>query len=141
MSISSPRSALATVAAVLVACCAATRPAAAQQALAVHATAGGATVRPVALYRFATPIEAGLPTQVTIADSAGALVASYRLAGDRAVRPLTVAVLDADLVLQGEAPAGLLTLVLERQNDVPAGAVAGRWALGARQGALRGRTR
>jgi len=131
---SSTRPALVVLAAALAA--AAARPAAAQDGAAAHAT-----VRPVAVYRFATPREPGLPTQVIVADSAGALVASYHLGGDRIARPLTVAVLDADLVLQGEAPAGLLTLVLERQNDAPAGTVAGRWALGARQGTLRGRAR
>jgi hypothetical protein len=115
------------------------RPTAAPRAAA--AVAVRAAARPLAVYRFADAREALLPTEVTVGDSAGTLVAHYRLAGERAVRPLAVTVIGSDLVLQAEAPAGLLTLVLDRQNgDAAEGMLSGRWTLGSRSGALRGRT-
>jgi hypothetical protein len=129
-------------------CALAVRPAAAQQAATAEnarpvvqqaAAADSAPLRTVAAYRFAAVRDAGLPTQVTVADSVGELVASFRLANDRAERPMAVDVIATDLVLQGETPSGPLTVLLYRQNDGDsAGAVAGRWWLGARQGELRG---
>jgi hypothetical protein len=96
--------------------------------------------RTVAAYRFAALGRAGLPAEVTVADSAGQIVASYRLSGDRAAHPMVVTAFDTDLVLQGETPSGVLTLQLYRQNDPQAaGAVTGRWWLGSQRGELRGR--
>jgi hypothetical protein len=97
--------------------------------------------RPVATYHLAAGRDAGLPARVTVSDSAGALVASYQPAAGGAARALAVAVLDTDLVLQGETPTGLLTLVLDGQAVAPAGRVTGRWALGDRGGPLRGRVK
>ena len=77
---------------------------------------------------------------MTVADSLGALVASFRLPGEPTARPMLVTVLDTDLVLQGETPSGVLTLQLYRQNDSDTtDAVAGRWWLGDREGELRER--
>ena len=82
----------------------------------------------------------GIPAQVTVADSAGRLVASYRLRGGWAERPMTVEVADSDILLQAQTPRGTLTMVLYQQNDpdvaVP---LLGLWALGTRQGELRAR--
>jgi hypothetical protein len=136
----SPRSTLA--AAVLFA--ATGRPAAAQQiavaALARPVVTVDAAPRTVAEYRFAAPRRTGLPAQMTVADSAGVLVASFRLAGERAWRPMTIAVFNTGLVLQGETPSGVLTLELYVQNEPMAGDFVGRWHLGEESGKLRGRT-
>lgn len=134
---------------------AAARPAAAQPAAqsaaartaSPNALAGGAAEggsegapRTLATYRFTGARDAAMPTQVTIADSAGVLVASFRLPGDRDARPMAVDLTEADLVLQGETPAGVLTLRFYQRGDaVGAGLVAGRWWLGTQDGTLRGR--
>jgi hypothetical protein len=127
---------------------AAVRPAAAQQAVAldqarpvIEYSAVGVKAAPRALasYRFVVARDAGLPAEVTVADSAGTLVASYRLPGDRAARPMVVTAFETDLVLQGESPSGVLTLQLYRANDPTARAVDGTWSLGSRHGTLHGR--
>jgi hypothetical protein len=126
----------------------AARPAAAQQVVAGSsrplivpaASAAAPTPRVLANYRLAGPGGTGMPERVTVADSAGRLVASYRPGAGRADRPMEVAVLDEDLVLQAETPSGFLTLRLYAQNSAePTGPVAGRWWLGEQEGALRGR--
>ena len=127
--------------------CAAARPAAAQHAAvpdharpAAHADAGAAAVRPLASYRLAAARRAALPAEVTVADSAGALVASYRLPGTADARPMAVTVIGTDVVLQGETPAGVLTLQLYGQNDADAAApVEGRWSRAGQEGSLHGR--
>ena len=82
----------------------------------------------------------GVPDQVTVADSAGVIVAGLRLHGAREARPMLIDVLGTDLVLQGETPEGVLTLRLYGQgNPADTGSFAGRWWLGAREGTLRGR--
>jgi hypothetical protein len=107
---------------------------------AVQYAAPAAAPRALVSYRFVAPRVAGLPAQVTVADSAGSIVASYRLSGDRAARPMVVTAFETDLVLQGDTPAGVLTLHLYRANDPEATrAVDGHWWLGSRQGTLRGR--
>jgi hypothetical protein len=112
------------------------RPAAPPTTVAVNA----AILRQVAVYHFGSPRAVGMPTAVTLSDSVGKLVAAYRLPGG-AERPMTVDVLNSDLVLTGETPSGLLTLVLYRQNDPEAAdAWVGRWSLGEHQGELRGRS-
>jgi hypothetical protein len=131
-------------------CAAAVSPAAAQHSAAPdhvrpvvqHAavTVDAPLPRTVALYQFGASRAVGMPTQVTVADSAGRLVANFRLPRGGAARPMTVGVVDTDIMLQGETPSGVLTLVLYQQNDPDAaGAVVGRWSLGDRQGELRGR--
>ncbi|MDF1502489.1 hypothetical protein [Roseisolibacter sp. H3M3-2] len=100
-----------------------------------------AAPRVVASYRLAAR-DAALPAHVTVVDSAGTLSASFRAAGAGRAQPMTVTVMGTDLVLQGETAHGLLTLVLGRQNDADAASrVDGRWALGERQGTLRGKAR
>jgi hypothetical protein len=128
-------------------CAAAVRPAAAQRATAADyarpvvrngaATAEAAVIRTVAVYQIQAPREAGMPTRITVADSAGQLVAFGDFPGARAVRPMAVDVHDNDLVLSGETPKGLVTFVLYEQNDPAArGAIAGNWSLGRQKGEL-----
>ena len=105
---------------------------------------GGATVgavpRTVATYRFTRARDAFMPKRVTIADSAGVLLARFQLPGDREARPMEVDLTNRDLVLHGETPAGVLTLLFyQRPESADAGIVAGRWWLGERGGELRGR--
>jgi hypothetical protein len=120
---------------------AAARPVAAQRLAGGAPAATAAPVaRPVATFRFDAGSDPRLPARVTLASAAGELVASYQARGDARTRPMTVAVLGTDLVLQGDTPSGVLTLRLEGQNDAAAGVpVTGRWWLGRETGALRGR--
>jgi hypothetical protein len=122
---------------------AAARPAAAQTPSYARPAAPSAAavvdpaVRPVANFHIVPRRGLAMPAQVTVADSAGVLVASYRLAGSRAASPMMVQVIDTDLLLQAETPSGLLTLVLYQQNDpAPAGVSLGRWWLGDQFGEL-----
>jgi hypothetical protein len=132
-------------------CVAALQPAAAQQVAAtdnirpavsrVHAAPDTVPVRTLAVYRFSASSVQGLPSQVTVADSAGELVATFLRPGTRTAIPMLVDVLDTDITLHGATPAGVLTLVLYGQNDSDAsGTMVGRWTLGERAGELRGRT-
>ncbi|AHG93379.1 hypothetical protein J421_5844 (plasmid) [Gemmatirosa kalamazoonensis] len=98
-------------------------------------------VRPIASFRFVPVRGLDMPAQVTVADSAGVLVASYRLAGSRADIPMQVDILESDLVLQGETPSGALTLVLHQESDAASARVSGgRWWLGDASGELRARS-
>ena len=107
--------------------------------------AAAAPVRPVATYRLlASANDRTLPDHITVSDSAGALVASYRLANDNTTYPMLVVAFGTDLVLQGETRAGVLTLELFDGNSSPAAATkdsatTGRWHLAGRQGELRTR--
>jgi hypothetical protein len=117
-------------------------PVAAQQAVATTAARpvvrSAPASRPLAIYRLTGARDGALPATVTVADSAGTLVASYRLPGARDEQPMAVFVLDTDLVLQGETSTGILTLQLVGLNDAePAGAITGRWWLAGQSGALR----
>ena len=109
-------------------------PAAAQHAMA-------ATPRPVATYELRVGLpDRTMPAKVVVADSAGALVASFRRATDGTAIPLIVNVEGSDLVLHADTESGLLELVLHRQNESAARSrVTGRWTLGSQQGALSGR--
>ena len=99
-----------------------------------------AASRTLAVYRIAAPRDAGMPTRVTVADSAGRLVASYSLAGSADARPMLVEAFGTDVVLQGETPSGMLTLRLYGRNDAATpGTAAGHWWLGAQHGELRDR--
>jgi hypothetical protein len=122
-------------------------PAAAQRAASPRAVApvvpAAGAVRPVATYTLSsTSRSTRLPEHITVADSAGGLVAYYRLPGDRTAYPMLVTVMGTDLVLQGDTPAGILTLELFEANDsreatAPATAPRGRWHVDAQQGTLR----
>ena len=121
-------------------------PAAAQRAVSARAVApevaAASIVRPVATYQLRSTRSARLPERITVADSAGALVAHYRLPGDRKEYPMLVVVMGPDLVLQGETPAGILTLELLDANtsgETPTRAAQGRWHVDAQHGTLQGR--
>ena len=99
-------------------------------------------IRTIAIYKFTASRILRLPTTITVADSAGQLVANFRLANTTEPGAMSVEVMGNDIILQGETPRGLLTLVLYRQNaaDVPSSFV-GYWSLGTEEhGELRGRT-
>jgi hypothetical protein len=130
-------------------CATAGRPAAAQRAAApdyvrpvvqnAAAPTEPAALRTVAIYRFSGARNLDMPTQVTVADSAGELVATFRLSGNRSAGPMVVAMRDTALVLRGETRKGLLTLVLYNPEEAQvAGQIVGRWSLGEYQGELRG---
>lgn len=114
-------------------------PAAAQQGRVVSHR----TPRVLATYDFGTKQRAiAFPTTVTVADSAGQLIARVAVPGATEELPMTVTVIDTDLVLQGDTPDGVLTLVLDRQNEGGRARVAtGRWSLGRAEGQLRGDAR
>jgi hypothetical protein len=136
---------LSTLAAALV-LAAAARPASAQATAQAAAQSDirradvpvATAARPVALYRIRAA-HAELPTYVTVADSAGDLVASYRVDGDSMPRAMLISVDGSDLVLRAETRSGPLTMVLDRQNGDGGPAVTGRWRIGQREGMLRGR--
>ena len=112
-------------------------PLAAQQSNAIPTGAA----RVVASYDFwNAPRDASFPRSVTVADSAGTIIAHVELAGEASSIPMTVTVIERNLVLQGQTADGVLTLVLDRQNE---GGVtkltSGTWTLGKAQGQLRGR--
>lgn len=132
----SPRTILAsTIAAAALAVIA--TPAAAQQSRTAQAP------RVVARYDFGVARRAiTLPSTITVADSAGTLVASARVAGAREPIPMLVHVIESDLVLEAATPDGILTVVLDKQADgAVTSAAAGRWALGKLEGNLRTRAR
>lgn len=99
------------------------------------------TARVVASYDFwNAPREASFPRTVTVADSAGTLIAHVDLAGNAKSIPMTVTVIERNLVLQGQTSDGVLTLVLDRQNEGGVTTLTtGTWTLGKAQGELRGR--
>lgn len=140
------RATLSNVLPLLTAALLAASPAAAQRAVSARAiapdVAAAAAVRPVATYQLLAPTRtARLPEHITVADSAGALVAHFRLAGDRTAYPMLVVVMGSDLILQGETPAGILTLELVDANDPRTTAARGttpqgRWHVDAQQGVL-----
>ena len=100
-----------------------------------------ALVRTVAVYTFVGPHATGMPTQVTVADSLGRLVATLRVPSLASPRPMLVESLDTGLLLQAETPAGTFTLVLYEYGQQPEGAIVGRWILGDREGKLRAAAR
>ena len=74
--------------------------------------------RVVASYDFwNAPRDASFPRSVTVADSAGTIIAHVDLAGEARSIPMTVTVIERNLVLQGQTADGVLTLVLDRQNE------------------------
>lgn len=113
----------------------ATSPLAAQQA----SVAPEPLARVVASYDLRNgPRELDFPRSVTVADSAGTILARVNVAGSARSIPMTVTVIESDLVLQGLTSAGVLTLVLDRQNEGGETRLAtGSWTLGRTQGLLR----
>jgi hypothetical protein len=101
--------------------------------------ASAPATRMLASYRLGGPVAPDFPSQLTVSDSAGTIVARYRAGRAAAELPMTVTVMYTDLVLQAETPSGVLTVVLERQNDTAAAELTGRWWLGEARGTLRAR--
>jgi len=100
------------------------------------------SARVVATYRFDMAHRGAFPSIVTVADSAGILVASTRMPGEEASHPLEVTVLQSDVIVQGETPSGVLTLTLSREGHGGATPLStGRWSLGNEVGKLKGRGR
>jgi hypothetical protein len=99
--------------------------------------------RVVATYEFRVgATESSFPRSVTVADSAGTILARVDMGGPIASSiPMTVTVIESNLVLQGETAQGLLTLVLDRQNEGGETKLAsGTWTLGRSSGQLRGKS-
>jgi hypothetical protein len=113
-------------------------PVAAQQAKAIPASSNA---RVLASYDFwNAPRDAALPRSVTISDSAGTIIARADLGSRQASVPMTVTVIERNLVLQGMTPEGVLTLVLDRQNEGGETRLTnGSWSLVKAEGQLRGR--
>jgi hypothetical protein len=115
----------------------------ATRAVGTTAVAPSATspVRIVASYDVRNaPANSAFPRTIIVADSAGAILASVDMAGEARSIPMTVTVIETNLVLQGETRDGLLTLVLEKQNEGGnTKLTAGTWTLGKNTGTLRGR--
>ena len=111
-------------------------PLAAQQTRAIPTGAA----RVVATYDFVNVNRgAAMPRSVTVADSAGTILARAELPGQVTAIPLTVTVIETNLILQGQTPDGVLTLVLNRQNEGGQMKLTnGTWTLGSTQGTLRG---
>ena len=106
----------------------------------VQPVAEDATVlRTVAIYQFEAARNSGMPSQVVLADSLGKLFASFTLPGNRTEQPMMVDVTDSDIVLQGQTPTGILTLVLFQSSPGTLTPLRGHWYLGERQGELLGR--
>src|SRR5215217_4880102 len=135
----SPRALLAA-ALVLVTARAASAQQAAAPSLVRPVSATAAETRTVAVYRFTRSRVAGLPSEVTVADSAGQLVARYRLAAGGAEQPMLLTFIGDKLVLQSETPQGVLTLLLQEPVD-GSRVVTGFWQIEGQRGELRGRTR
>lgn len=112
-------------------------PAAAQQDRATDATAP----RVLARYDFGAPQRLlSFPSTITVADSAGQLVASARVAGTPTTIPMIVHVIESDLILEAATPEGILTVVLDKQAQGGETKLsAGRWSLGKTEGRLRAR--
>lgn len=130
-------------------CAAAGSPVAAQSAVAgnVRAVVNASipsdvtTPRTVAIYSFGASRSAGVPSQVTVLDSAGTYMANFRLPGSSASHEMAVDAHGGDLYLQGITPSGVLTLVLYPTESDDAGAVIGRWQVGSGEGELLRRTK
>jgi hypothetical protein len=124
---------IATVAAAALTLAAA--PLAAQRASALP----NGPARVVATYDFLnSPRSLALPQTVTVADSAGIIRASAAVSGGNTTIPMNVTVIDTHLILQGQTADGVLTLVLDHQNEGGANKLAsGTWTLAGKQGLLR----
>lgn len=110
---------------------------AAQRSSAIPST----NARIVATYDFRNSANnVAFPRSVTVADSAGAILARVEMGAEQRSIPMTVTVIESNLVLQGQTPEGLLTLVLDRQNEGGDTKLSsGTWTLGRNSGQLRGK--
>jgi hypothetical protein len=97
--------------------------------------------RVIASYDFSNNSrELSFPRSLTVADSAGKLLARVFMPGGAAAVDMAVTVIESNLVLQGQTRDGLLTLVLDRQNEGGEIRLAsGSWTLGKTSGELRAR--
>ena len=129
-------------------CTAAALGADARAALAQHASspdrarpaAPADVVHPIVTYRFVGWRGADLPTEVSLADSAGTFVASFRTPRTPDARPMSVDVRGENVYMIGETAAGVLSIEFyERSRGARDGVLEGRWTLGTRSGELRGR--
>lgn len=118
-------------------------PAAAQRAVASRVVRAdvlpAGALRTVAIYQLDASRTVGMPNQVTLADSLGKLFATFTLPGNRTEQPMMVDVTDTDLVLQGQTPSGIVTLVLFQSTPGTLAPLRGHWYLGEREGELLGR--
>jgi hypothetical protein len=97
-------------------------------------------VHPIATYRFVGWRGADLPTEVSLADSAGTFVASFRTPRTNVAHPMSVDVRGENVYMIGETSAGTLSIEFyERTRGSRDGVIEGRWTLGTRSGELRGR--
>lgn len=122
----------------------AAHPAAAQQ-LAVASIRTSASsvasddpnVRPLAKYSFEGAYAAEMPIEVTVSDSLGTIIGSYRVRGSSATRALQAQVEGNDVFLQAETRAGTLTIAIYQLGERDKSSdVIGHWMLGERQGDL-----
>ena len=122
-------------------CAAVGSPVAAQSAVAgnvraVVTASSDVTPRTVAVYTFGVSRSAGVPSQLTVLDSAGTYLATFRLPGSSVIHEMAVDAIQGDLYLQGVTPSGVLTVVLYPNDTEAAGAVIGRWQVGSGEGEL-----
>lgn len=127
----------------------AAHPAAAQQftvASARPSTLASATderlVRTIAIYSFEGARDPSMPSAVTIVDSAGTIIGTYRVRGNSDERVMNAEVEGMDLRLEAATPSGELTIVIYEIGERPRSTtVVGRWMLGNKQGELVRRSR
>lgn len=124
-------------------CAAVGSPVAAQSAVAGNvravinaSTSADIAPRTIAIYSFGSSRSAGVPSQVTVLDSAGTFQANFRLPGSSEMHEMAVDAIKGDLYLQGVTPSGVLTLVLYPSETDRAGEVIGRWQVGSNDGEL-----
>jgi hypothetical protein len=100
-------------------------------------------IRPVVTFHVATRNhDRTMPATVVVADSAGQLVARYRLAKDSSEHRMGVFVYRDDLVVVGETEKGVLEMVFDKQaQGTPGRTITGRWSRGSEEGLLRGRVK
>lgn len=95
-----------------------------------------ASARTVAIYRFRPTQAWGIPAEVTLADSAGRLLAYVRMRPGAPRIQLDADLSVAGLTLQGETPAGLLTICLYDPELGAGGSTEGHWWVAGRDGDL-----
>lgn len=81
------------------------------------------------------------PSTGFVTDSAGRLTAAARMPGQHRLRPMSVTVLESDLVLQTDTSDGVLARVFDKQAEGrDPHKVTGSWAVGRARGTLRARS-
>src|SRR5947209_7369231 len=85
-------------------------------------SASAPVVRPIATYSVRNTSDlVGMPTRLTISDSAGKLVGSYWMRGERTARPLDVGTDHGDIILSAYTRGGPVQFLLKAQDDQPRG--------------------